>query len=174
MSLIEGYIEPSLLNSSLSLSLEHLLVAADKGRREAVADQQCEMKFTLKNELRKHSRNTQSRAEAQRIPWPTKLRLFFSFLKIATNFPPRVTLLWSRAQSNCQDWKILKSVKVSGSANAYQLFLGQNKQAMTMNAKFIPHSSPSSNFPNLTSLPKSPKSSNFPNLLNSSNPTRDS
>ena len=68
MSLIEGYIEPSLLNSSLSLSLEHLLVAADKGRREAVADQQCEMKFTLKNELRKHSRNTQSRAEAQRIP----------------------------------------------------------------------------------------------------------
>ena len=78
---------------------------ADKGRREAVVDQQCgihEIHFE------KGWGNTRS----------SKNPPCLSSWKIAPHFP-HVTFPRSWARSNCQDWKILKFVKVSHSANAF-------------------------------------------------------
>ena len=85
MSRIEGYIEPSslLLNSSLSLSR----ALASCPRTKAVADQQCEMKFILKNELRKHRRKTQAEQKSK-VPLDNKNPSCLSLDEICATFSP--------------------------------------------------------------------------------------
>ena len=135
---------------------------ADKGRREAVVDQQCGIhEIHFEKGLRKHPEQQKS--------------TLFEFLKNCTTFPP----CHLPPELGTEQLSRLEDIEIRQSFTLCQCFFplpNTNRQWRWM-PKFIPNSPPSYNsfnFPNLINFPNSPKSSNFPNLLNSSNPARDS